>query len=102
MASLRLERETLLVEMQRDALDDELSDVDIAKRESEMDKEILKLIRTACKNDDIPAAIELAKLFHHIPFFDAAKKVAEFYIWGALTRENGTAQSRSERRVRTG
>ncbi|KAI0302532.1 hypothetical protein BC826DRAFT_419747 [Russula brevipes] len=63
----------------RDALGDEDVPDEILARELALDKELVQLIQTACKNDKLPRALELARMLHHASSFDMAVKVAGFY-----------------------
>lgn len=72
-------RETLRLEVLRDALGSDSTSDAISSKELELDKEIIQLIQNACKNDKLPRVLELAKMLHHAPSFDMATKVAGFY-----------------------
>ena len=79
-APLSFARETLLLNMQRDALDDdELTTETLSARELALDKELIQLIQVACKADKLSRALDLARLLHHTPSLDSAAKVAGFY-----------------------
>lgn len=65
--------------MTRDALSNEDVPDEIFARELALDKELVQLIQTACKNDKLPRALELTSMLHHTSSFDMAVKVAGFY-----------------------
>ncbi|KAH9956929.1 WD40 repeat-like protein [Russula dissimulans] len=72
-------RETMHLQMTRDALGDEDVPDEIPSRELALDKELVQLIQTACKSDKLPRALELTRMLHHTSSFDMAVKVAGFY-----------------------
>ncbi|TFY81851.1 hypothetical protein EWM64_g2161 [Hericium alpestre] len=74
-----LARESMHLQISRDALGDELVTDDIAKRELALDKELIQLIQNACKTDKLPRALDLTRMLHHTASFDMAMKVAGFY-----------------------
>jgi chromosome transmission fidelity protein 4 len=67
------------LQMARDVLGDDDVPDDILTRELALDKELVQLIQTACKNDKLPRALELTRMLHHTSSFDMAVKVAAFY-----------------------
>lgn len=75
----RIARETIYLNISRDALGDELTTSDISRRELEQDKKLIKLINTACKEDKAPRVIDLVKQLNHLQSFDGAIKIADFY-----------------------
>lgn len=67
------------LQIARDALGDEDVPDEILARELALDKELVQLIQTACKNDKLPRALELTRMLNHTSSFDMAVKVAGFY-----------------------
>ena len=67
------------LQITRDALGDEDAPGEILARELALDKELVQLIQTACKNDKLPRALELTRMLHQSSSFDMAVKVAGFY-----------------------
>lgn len=67
------------LQITRDALSNEDVPDEIFARELALDKELVQLIQTACKNDKLPRALELTSMLHHTSSFDMALKVAGFY-----------------------
>ena len=67
------------LQITRDALGDEDPPDEVLTRELALDKELVQLIQTACKNDKLPRALELTRMLHHTSSFDMAVKVAAFY-----------------------
>ncbi|KAJ7680302.1 hypothetical protein DFH06DRAFT_1076932 [Mycena polygramma] len=86
-ADEKLERETLLLEIQRDALDDQLTSDAISKAEQNIDRDLVVLIQGACQNKDIPRAIELAKLVNRTRALDSIIKMAEFYRFAGMKEQ---------------
>ncbi|OSD04053.1 hypothetical protein PYCCODRAFT_1408512 [Trametes coccinea BRFM310] len=72
-------RESMLLDILRDGLGDELTTDAIAARELALDKELIQLIQQACKTDRLARALDLTRLLHLTPSFDMAIKVAGFY-----------------------
>ena len=69
----------LLLDILRDSLGDDLTTPDLAARELALDKALIQLIQHACKADRLARALDLARLLHLTPSFDAAAKIAGFY-----------------------
>ncbi|KAF9237545.1 hypothetical protein BU15DRAFT_75916 [Melanogaster broomeanus] len=74
-----LARERMYINLTRDALGDELTSSELDKRETELDKSIIKLIQAACKADKAPRVLELTKHLHFAHSIAAASQVAGFY-----------------------
>ena len=83
----------------RDALGDEDPPDELLARELALDKELVQLIQTACKNDKLPRALELTRMLHHTSSFDMAAKVAAFYRLVGLQEK---MQALKEDRVASG
>ena len=80
----------MLLDILRDGLaDDELTTDEISRRELDLDKELIQLIQTACKDDKLSRAIDLTKMLHHNASFDIAIKVAGFYHLIGLQEKMG-------------
>ncbi|TRM69839.1 hypothetical protein BD626DRAFT_422291 [Schizophyllum amplum] len=86
-ANEALEREFMLLEASRDALGDELSSDDVSTREHAIDKELIKLVQGACKDSNLPRALELTKLLNGTHSFDMAAKIGDFYKMPGFTEK---------------
>lgn len=82
--------------MMFDSLDEELTTDDIVTREKTMDKEFVKLVQAACKENNIPRAIELTKLLHYTTAFDFVIQIADFYHLPGLKEKMGLIKSERE------
>ncbi|KAI0268637.1 WD40 repeat-like protein [Gloeopeniophorella convolvens] len=97
-------RETIHLQVIRDSLGDEEPPDDVLARELALDKELVQLIQTACKNEKLPRALELTRMLHHASSFDMATKVAAFYRLVGLQekmqalKDDRVAQGRPPRR----
>ena len=97
-------RESMHLQITRDALSNEDVPDDILARELALDKELVQLIQSACKSDKLPRALELTNMLHHTSSFDMAIKVAGFYRLIGLQekmealKDNRIAQGRPRRR----
>ncbi|TFK94640.1 hypothetical protein K466DRAFT_475981 [Polyporus arcularius HHB13444] len=72
-------RESMQLEIIRDGLGEELTTDTLAARELVLDKALIQLIQHACKTDRLARALDLTRMLHHTPSFDAAIKIANFY-----------------------
>lgn len=63
----------------RDALGSALSSDEIASRELEMDKEMIKLLQPAIKDRQLQRATDLIRLLNQVNSLDTASKLAEYY-----------------------
>ncbi|RPD78202.1 hypothetical protein L226DRAFT_551036 [Lentinus tigrinus ALCF2SS1-7] len=72
-------RETMQLDIIRDGLGEELTSDTLAARELVLDKALIQLIQHACKTDRLARALDLTRMLHHTPSFDAAIKIANFY-----------------------
>lgn len=79
-----------------DCLDDELTTDEIVSREIALDKELIKLIQTAAKENNVPRFLEVSRLLHHTASFDSAVKVAEFYHLVGLKEKLGMIKADRE------
>ena len=92
-------RESMHLRITRDALGDEDPPNELLARELALDKELVQLIQSACKNDKLPRALELTRMLHHTSSFDMAAKVAAFYRLVGLQEK---IQTLKEDRVASG
>jgi len=92
-------RESMHLRIAHDALGDEDPPDEVLARELALDKELVQLIQTACKNDKLPRALELTRMLHHTSSFDMASKVATFYRLVGLQEK---MQALKEDRVASG
>ena len=69
----------MLLDILRDGLGEELTSETIVARELALDKALIQLIQHACKTDRLARALDLARMLHLTPSFDAAIKIAAFY-----------------------
>ena len=77
---LRIARETILLDIRRGSIGDGHSSAqDFAERELAVDRALLRLIQLACRTNRLARAVDLTRLLHHTPSFDAAIQVADFY-----------------------
>lgn len=83
----------LLLEMSRDALDEELTTDELAAREVAVDKELILLIQGACKADNNAQVIELVKLLHHTSSLDNAIRLVGFYRRAGLVEKIQTLKN---------
>ncbi|KZT00847.1 WD40 repeat-like protein [Laetiporus sulphureus 93-53] len=89
-------RESMMLDILRDGLGDELTTDDIFRRELALDKELVQLIQLACKNDRLTRAVDLTRLLHHTSSFDMAIKVAAFYHLVGLQEKMGALKEERE------
>ncbi|KAH9942276.1 uncharacterized protein BXZ73DRAFT_87916 [Epithele typhae] len=72
-------RESMLLDIIRDGLGEELTSDSLTSRELALDKVLIQLIQHACKTDRLARALDLTRMLHLLPSFDSAIKIAGFY-----------------------
>ncbi|KAI6125763.1 hypothetical protein EV401DRAFT_2055604 [Pisolithus croceorrhizus] len=93
-------RERVFIDLARDALEDELTNSELDKREIELDKLLIRLIQLACKTDKAPRAIELTKRLHFAHSISAASQLAGFYrLLGLQEKIDSIKRWREEQEV---
>ena len=92
----RFARENMLLDIIRDGLGEDLTSDDLATRELALDKTLIQLIQSACKNDRLARALDLTRMLHHRASFDAAIKVAGFYHLIGLQEKMETLKDERE------
>ncbi|KAG8783688.1 hypothetical protein FRC15_004714 [Serendipita sp. 397] len=80
----KLIREKILLSWTRDALGPLLESSELATRELEMDKDLIKLLQAAIKDRQLQRANDIVRLLNHINSLDTAAKLAEYYHLVAL------------------
>lgn len=80
----RLLREQIFTMGYRDTLEDRLHSTELARRELEIDKQLIQLIQAACKAGQLQKAVDGVLSLHHKASFDGASKVAGFYQLAGL------------------
>ncbi|KAG8835473.1 hypothetical protein FRC17_003040 [Serendipita sp. 399] len=80
----KLMREKILLSWMRDALGPMLESSELAARELEMDKDLIKLLQGAIKERHLQRANDIVRSLNHINSLDTAAKLAEYYHLVAL------------------
>jgi chromosome transmission fidelity protein 4 len=96
----RYARESLFLDIARDALGDELTTDEISRKEAHLDADLLKLIQKACSNTSSKPtrqarALDLTRMLHHGALVEKAIQIAQFYRLRGL--EDKMRRIRAER-----
>ncbi|KAJ8518145.1 hypothetical protein ONZ45_g4749 [Pleurotus djamor] len=92
----RIQRELMLIDMEYDQLEDELTTNELSVRETAVDKLLLHIIQAAMKSGNYPRVIEVAKMLHFSTAIGAAITLADYYTLIGMKEKLGVLKEELE------